>query len=99
MYAEYDEPEFTFACYDGSNPIDREIYQIFINIWENGKAFSEYWKALPLSKPEVQRQEARQEESQALRRTQTARARQRVHQRVLQSAREEAQGLYPHCGE
>jgi len=101
MYAEYDEPEFEFTCYDGHNPIDREVYQIFLNIWENGKAFIEYWKACPLSnaklperKEEQVRKKARKEKSQDRRRAQTPRASQCVHKRMLQLAREEASGIH-----
>jgi hypothetical protein len=41
--------QFEFTTYHSEDPVDREVYQIFLNIWENGKAFREYWATSPLS--------------------------------------------------
>jgi hypothetical protein len=54
VYDEQPEVEFTF---DGNDPVEREIYQIFLNIWENWEAFLRYWETKPLSvRPEGQRE-------------------------------------------
>ena len=41
MYVE--QPEYEITC-DGSDPIEREVYQIFLNVWGNTKTFFEYWQ-------------------------------------------------------
>ena len=83
----YDEqPELEITC-DGNNPVEREVYQIFLNIWENSKAFIDYWKTCPLSKPvrpEVPQQTAYEASLEA------AWPRKHVHKRVLRPARLEA---------
>jgi hypothetical protein len=48
--AVYDEqPEYEITC-DGNDPIEREVYQIFLDIRGNTEAFFDYWR-------EVARQE------------------------------------------
>jgi hypothetical protein len=80
----YDEqPELEITC-DGNDPIEREAYQIFLNVWGNTKAFFEYWQTCPLSKPvraEVPQQTTYEASLEA------AWPRKRVHKRVLQLAR------------
>ena len=85
MYVEQPELEIT---YDREEPVERELYQIFLNIWENSKAFLDYWKTYPLSgkvplRPEVPR------EIQGTR-VRKARPCQRLRQRVLRTARHKA---------
>ena len=85
MYVEQPELEIT---YDREEPVERELYQIFLNIWENSKAFLDYWKTYPLSGKEPLRSEVPREPQEA--RSREARPRQQLHQRVLRSPRHKA---------
>jgi hypothetical protein len=79
--AVYDEqPELEITC-DGNDPFDREIYQIFLNVWGNTKAFFEYWQAQREEqvRSEVPQQTAYEASLEA------AWPRKRVHKCVLQS--------------
>ena len=78
MYVEQPELEIT---YDREEPVERELYQIFLNIWENSKAFLDYWKTYPLSGKEPLRSEVPREIQGT--RSRKARSRASVHQRVL----------------
>lgn len=79
----YDEqPELEITC-DGNDPFDREIYQIFLNVWGNTKAFFEYWQAQREEqvRPEVPQQTTYEASLEA------AWPRKHVHKRVLRPAR------------
>jgi len=81
VYAEQSECEIDF---DGSDPIEREIYQIFLNIWEGWKAHLDCWARQEQVCTEVPQQEAT--ETRSLK----TRSRQQLHVGMLQRAREEA---------
>ncbi len=88
MYVEQSETELS---YDANNPVEREVYQIFLNIWENGKAFLEYWATQPLSRPQgkikVRTQSPRKRKQSQGRRK--ARAGKKLHLGMSQRTRKE----------
>ena len=76
----YEQPEVEFV-YNYNNLIEREIYQIFLNFEANTKAFLDYWKTLPLSRPVEVRAEG--STVQASTSGKGTRAGKQLHKRVL----------------
>ena len=81
----YDEQSESFCTYDGSDPVQREVYQIFLNIWENSKAFIDYWATYPLSGPPQGEIKVQSEVPREVQGTRDCKARpsEYVHKRLL----------------
>jgi hypothetical protein len=83
----YDEqPEYEITC-DGNDPIEREVYQIFLDLRGNTEAFFDYWREV--ARQEQVRAEVPQQTTYETS-LEAAWPCKRVHKRLLQSPRDQA---------